>query len=47
MVLSYDEPQVMKIRIDKRRYYIAHSEVLKYLVLVRKYTHEDLKQFLQ
>ena len=33
IVLSYEDPRVIKIRIDAQRSYIAHSEVIKYLIL--------------
>ena len=44
---SYDQPQVIKIWLDKSRQYIAHSEVVKYLLYIRKYTHEELTKFLE
>ena len=37
---------MIKIRIDAQRSYIAHSEVIKYLVIIRKMTFGDFKQFL-
>ena len=37
---------VIKIKVEEDKYYIAHSEVIKYLTLIRKMTFGDFKQFL-
>ena len=46
IVQSYKEPEVIKIKLGNGKYYIAHSEVLKYLALIQHYSLTQINEFL-
>ena len=46
MVSSYKEPEVIKIKLGNGKFYIAHSEVIKYLALIHNYSLTQINQFL-